>query len=257
MRAQWELLGKYQGYGPLMRQVMQGPAPFIPWALSAARFVYWTMPAHRSALTSLLVKTQNSVQAEWDKAHADLSPAQASLRAAARTKDGGLIDFSRYTPYGLTVPAVEGNLQGVSGQMLPQLQGVLAAMQGQDPFGQPLRGRKTPSNPAGTVNPLSAAGYSFLESVVPYLSTIRRLREHGQTALGDSTVFSPDTKPGTSHGMSAFDRTFNPFRPVYIRGAKPSGQGKALSPVDQAVQAISGGASSSAIDQALKAIGGG
>lgn len=229
MRSQQDLLGKYQGYGPMMRQIMQGPAPFIPWSLSAARFVYWTMPAHRTALTALLVKTQNVVQGEWDKQHSDLSPTQGSLRAAARTKDGGLIDFSRYTPYGFSVPISEGDFSQLGSQVMPQLSGTVAALAGRNPFGQALQGKRTPSNPTGKVNPLAAAGYQFLESVVPYLSTVRRLREGGGTSLGDSTILHPDTKPGSSHGMSAVDRTFNPFRPTYVRGSSgstiPAGDG--------------------------------
>jgi hypothetical protein len=54
MAAQHELLGKYEGFSPALRAVIQGPAPFLPWALNAARFVFWTMPAHRSLQTALL-----------------------------------------------------------------------------------------------------------------------------------------------------------------------------------------------------------
>jgi hypothetical protein len=41
---QHELLGKYEGFRPTTRALIQGPMPFLPWALNAARFVYWTMP---------------------------------------------------------------------------------------------------------------------------------------------------------------------------------------------------------------------
>jgi hypothetical protein len=52
MRAQHELLGKYEGYSPTMRRLIQTVAPFLPWALSAARFVFWTMPVHHTILTT-------------------------------------------------------------------------------------------------------------------------------------------------------------------------------------------------------------
>jgi hypothetical protein len=51
-----EMLGKYDSYGPRMRALIQGPAPFLPWMLNAARFVFWTMPVHHSALTAFLLK---------------------------------------------------------------------------------------------------------------------------------------------------------------------------------------------------------
>jgi hypothetical protein len=65
MRAQHELLGKYEGFRRGCADD-QGVAPFLPWALNAARFVYWTMPAHHSALTSVLVKTNEAVKKDWD-----------------------------------------------------------------------------------------------------------------------------------------------------------------------------------------------
>jgi hypothetical protein len=52
---------------------------------------------------------------------------------------------------------------------------------------------------------------------LPYLSTGRRLLEHGETPFAGSTILHPSTKPGTSHGMSAARRTFDPFRPTYLR----------------------------------------
>ena len=35
--------------------------------------------------------------------------------------------------------------------------------------------------------------------------------------LPTSNIFSPKTKPGTSYGMSALERTYNPFRPTYVK----------------------------------------
>jgi hypothetical protein len=57
---------------------------------------------------------------------------------------------------------------------------------------------------------------------VPYLSNIRRLQEHGETAFADSTVLRPKSKPGTSHGMSAARRVLDPFRPTYLTAAGAS-----------------------------------
>jgi hypothetical protein len=218
MRMQHELLGQYEGYGPRTRALIQGPMPFLPWALSAARFVYWTMPVHHTALTALLVKTQDAMAKAWADEHADTPP--GSLRLDPRNKSGGYVPFSRYTPYGLTGPIVEGDTQGLTDTVLPQLSGAVAALGGNDPFNRQLKVAPSPENPTGKAGGGQKAGiaaYGLAEALVPYLSTVRRLREHGETPYAGSTVFSPSTKPGTSHGVSAFERTFNPFRPTYLR----------------------------------------
>jgi hypothetical protein len=58
LHEQQRLLGKYGDFSPRLRRAVQGPMPFLPWALNAARFVYWTMPVHHTILTSLLLKTE-------------------------------------------------------------------------------------------------------------------------------------------------------------------------------------------------------
>lgn len=220
MRFQHELLGQYEGYPPTIRRLLQSVFPFAAWSLSAARFTYWTMPLHRTAQTALLIKTQDVVAKQWADEHKDVPP--GSLRTAARTKDGGFVDFARYTPYGFSAPIIEGDPSGVTDQFMPQASGFAAALSGLDPFGRPLQVPRTPSNPKGTpsLGQKVGAGFNSLaEGFVPYLSTLRRLREHGETPLSTSTAWSPKTKPGTSHGMSALRRTFDPFRPTYLRAA--------------------------------------
>jgi hypothetical protein len=218
MQSQYELLGKYAGFGPKVRALVQGPAPFLPWAMNAARFVYWTMPAHHSALTSLLIKTNDVVAKDWQDLHADVPP--GGLKLATQGGKGGWVDLSRYTPYGFTGPVSEGELSGITGEFVPQLQGFQNALDGKDPFGRDLKVKPTPSNPTGkptTAQKWGIAVYSLLEAMAPYLSTARRLQEKGGTAYAGSTVLSPQIKPGSSH-MTAFRRTFDPFRPTYLKG---------------------------------------
>lgn len=220
MRAQHELLGQYEGYPPWLRELIQGPMPFLPFALSSARFVYWTMPAHRSGTTALLLATEKTFDQEWQDQHAPGTVPPGGLRDAIPRTDGGWLDLARYTPYGITVPAGEGDLQGITDQALPQLQGVAAAIQGQDPFGRPLKVQPTPGNPKGEpgVGDKALIGLNqLLEATVPYLSMGRRLQEHGETAYGDSTIVAPRTKPGTAYGRTAPGRVFNPLEPVYLK----------------------------------------
>jgi hypothetical protein len=230
MAAQHELLGKYEGFSPTMRGIIQGPAPFLPWALSAARFVYLTMPLHRSAQTALLVRLNDVVAQDWKDLHQGVPP---GMGLAIPTKDGGWRDIARFTPYGLTAPVANGDVRGLTSQFLPQISGVEAALQGKDPFGRDLQ--RSDHRPA-TGAEWGVAGNSALEAFVPYLSNIRRLQEHGETAFADSTAWHPRSKPGTSHGMSAARRVLDPFRPTYLsagastetvvpaRGAKPAAQ---------------------------------
>jgi hypothetical protein len=218
MQDQYELLGKYAGFNPKLRAFVQSVAPFLPWMLNAARFVYWTMPVHNTVKTALLVKSYETVQEDWEEIHRTVPP--GGLKDAIPTEDGGWIDLARYTPYGLTAPiAGGGNLGSIPGQFTPQFGGAANALGGLDPFGRPLKMRPTPGNPKGKPGPADLAkiaAYNLFEAVAPYVSTGRRLREGGETAFADSTFWSPKTKPGTSHGQSALERTFSPFRPTYL-----------------------------------------
>jgi hypothetical protein len=217
MQAQHELLGKYEGYSPIVRGLIQGPAPFLPWALSAARFVLWTMPAHHTALTALLVRTNDVVAKDWQDIHRPAKGLKGGLQLAIPNGRGGWVDIARYTPWGLTGPIAEGDLQGATDQFFPQVRGAVAAIEGKDPFGRDLQ--VSGGGEASTGQRVGIAANQALEALVPYVSTVRRLQEHGETAYSNSTVVNPRTKPGTSHGMGAVERTFSPVRPTYLGGA--------------------------------------
>jgi hypothetical protein len=260
MEAQHELLGQYEGFGPRLRAAVQGPMPFLPWALSAARFVYWTMPLHHTALTATLIKVNDVVSKEWQAEHADTPP--GTLRLAQRTKKGGFVDLARYTPYGLTAPIVEGETQVATDQFLPQFSGAYAALGGRDPFDRELMldpSENKGETKAGAGQRAGVAAYGLAESLVPYLATARRLRERGGTAYAGSTVWDPDVKPGSSH-MSAFRRTLYPFRPTYLTAPSSGGKGLAvprMSRLDEALSRIqeaqdATAAQDSRIDEALE-----
>lgn len=216
MRSQHELLGKYEGFAPWMRRLTQTIMPFLPWALNAARFVYWTVPVHRTAQATLLIKVNDVVSKDWKELHADTPP--GTLRLAIPTAKGGWIDLARYTPFGLSGQLTEGDTGGLLDQVAPQLQGAYKALGGKDPFGRDLR--IDPAENAGNTTPnlgqrAGIAAYGLGEALVPYVSQLRRVREGGGTPYAGSTVFDPDVKPGTDY-MSGLRRTFDPFRPTYL-----------------------------------------
>ena len=220
MEAQHELLGQYEGFSPTTRRLIQTVAPFLPWTLASLRFVFWTLPAHHTGAFVALMKSAQSVQADWERQHADVPP--GTLKDALVRPDGGLVDIARYTPFGATSPIVQGDLTNLTNTILPQLSGSEKALEGQDPFGRELQVPKTASNPQGKASgaqKVGIAGYSLAEALVPLLAQARRLREGGGTAYANSTIFSPKTKPGTSHG-SAVNRTLNPFRETYLKAPK-------------------------------------
>jgi hypothetical protein len=147
MAAQHELLGQYEGFSPALRAVIQGPAPFLPWALNAARFVFWTMPAHRSLQTALLTRLNEVVAKDWKEIHQGVPP---GMGLAIPNGKGGWVDVARYTPYGLSGAVAQGDYRAVTSQLLPQLSGVRAALEGKDPFGRDLCSATGSRRAAGT-----------------------------------------------------------------------------------------------------------
>ena len=219
MREQEVLLGKYAGFSPWMRRLTQSITPFIPWFLNATRFIFWTMPAHHSALTALLVKVNDVVAKDWETQHANLPP--GNLRLAIPNGKGGWIDLARYTPWGAFEEAAGGgSFESLVNQFAPQVSGVEQALRGKDPFGRDLLAPPTPENPKGTVSGLGLLGVAAnqaLGALVPYLSQIQRLREGGGTPYATSNIISPKTKPGSKH-VSAPSKILNPFNPTYLKG---------------------------------------
>ncbi len=227
----WELLGQYDGYKPWLKQLIQTATPFLPWTLASLRFVYWTLPAHHTVAFAGLTKTAQSVIKEWEGEHKDFGkPSPGELKYFPRNKKGGYVPVPRFTPFGISIPASQGPASAITQveeSFLPQVSGAIEAFKGKDPWGRPLQVPKTPTNKKGEASEsqkFQAGLYGMLEALIPMVSTARRLQEKGGTAYATSTVLNPQVKPGTDTAMSAFERTFNPFRPTYLKppkGSKP------------------------------------
>jgi hypothetical protein len=220
MSEQHKMLGQYEGFPPGLRRMVQSVTPFVPWYLNALRFAYWTMPVHHTTLTALAAITDQAYEKDFQAMHRDVPP--GSLKFAIPNGKGGWVDLARYTPYGAGTDVLGGHAswQTAISQIAPQLQGVMAALTGQDPFGRPLQVPKDPQHPQGKpVNAaelLPIAANQLAGSMIPFLSTVQRLREGGGTPYANSNVISPKTKPGTKD-IGAVNRTFNPIRPTYLR----------------------------------------
>lgn len=217
MEQQYEMLGQYAGFRPSVRRLVASAMPFIPWTLNSLRFSYWTLPMHHTATFAALARLANTVQAEWEAEHKNLPPGE--LRYALKGKDEGLTSVARYTPFAAPIAVHEGDFQNFTNAAFPEFSGAVEALRGKNFAGQELVVPKTKATPKGKPTPgqkVEIAVNEFLESIIPGLSTARRLREGGGTGYATSTALKPQVKPHTKHG-SAVVRTFNPFQPVYLK----------------------------------------
>jgi hypothetical protein len=220
-RAMDELLGKYEGYPPWLRRIIQGPMPFLPWALNAARFIYWTMPAHRTAQTALLLKVNETVAKDWQAEHAGTPPGSLRLAIPTRTAAGSILRGTRRgdSRPRATCPRPCSSRSRLRCAGRPRRCSAAIRSEGNCSSTHPrtlARRSQQPPRRAASRCTRSRRRSS------PGRSTARRLREGGGTAYAGSTVVGPDVKPGT-RSMSAARRTFDPFRPTYLGApARPS-----------------------------------
>ena len=180
---------------------------------------------------------------------------RGDLRAALRTKDGGFVTLSRYTPFGAFTSGVEG----IMDPFYPQLSTIARISQGQNFTGRPLE--LSSGEEAHGWQRTAIALNAFLESIIPGLAIARRIREQGRTGYDDSNVISVKTKSGSAHASPldipgigrAGNRILNPLRPIYLRNPVAKGKQAPLTPEQkmlqreaQQYQQQSGGGSSAA-----------
>lgn len=209
-------LGKYSRFSPQMRRLVQTMAPFLPWYLNAARFVYWTLPKENPVKAALLARVEATFDEEMQQQADALPP--GDLGANPRRGDGGIVPVSRYTPFGAFTSFgrdYESVLQESVSPILPQFSTPFTIAV----FGENFAHRALKKQDGSDVSQgdrAAMAAYSLFESAVPFMQIARRMQEHGETGFDDSTVFAPRTKPGTASGRSAADRIFNPVSPTYL-----------------------------------------
>ena len=222
-RATDNILGKYGRFSPSTRRFIQTFAPFLPWFLNAARFVSYTLPVRHPVKTAVVTSMGEAMMASWEAEHRDLPP--GSLRFAIPKKDGGWLDLARYAPFGAFTQGPEI----LADQVLPQVTSPLQILSGLSWKHRKLQTED--GEVVGDGKKIAMALYSAAEAFVPLLSMARRVREGGETAYDDSTVWDPKTKSGTDYGGGAVDRIFNPVRPTYL-GPPTSGSSSSAPPLD-------------------------
>lgn len=219
------ILGQYSRYGPGTRHFIQTYAPFLPWAINAARFSLWTLPAKHPVKAALLANVEMTLAQEIEEAK---KRPPGPLRSAIRRKDGGLVNIARYSPFALATegPAI------IDDQLLPQFK-AFGVMAGQAWTGRPLRDSDGKPIESGSGKAFALGLYSMLEATIPGLSVARRVQEKGQSAHDDSTVFAPKVKPRKPTDKGPANRILNPLRPTYLKGGTGGGGSLGASPAEE------------------------
>jgi len=219
-----QTLGQYSRFSPQMRRFIQQAAPFLPWYMNAARWVFWTLPAKHPIKTGIMGLAAQNLQEDFDASHKGLPP--GDLRGEAVTDDGTVIPVARYMPFGAFGTVLGGGneqLTAIVDPLFPQFKSAALAA-----FGMNFSGKKAKIAPEdreghdvpGAVR-MSMAFNSLLEAFVPVVGIAKRVREGGSTGWDNSTIWDPETKPGTKVKGGAANRILNPFRPspIKARGA--------------------------------------
>lgn len=171
-----DAFGKYQGRGPAARHVIENVTPFIPWFLSAMRFLGVVLPRDHPVLSSLIVASNQSSK-EWRKKYGlttdVMTPPQGNDKSLPLYQQGsvpawgGMRNVSHFTPMG----AVQ-SLGDLGSFLMPQYNDIRAASKGEDWRGQPLTGRDTPPTLLRILEALGSAG---LTTAAPPLGTAARV----------------------------------------------------------------------------------
>jgi hypothetical protein len=186
-----QTLGQYSRFSPPMRRFIQSAAPFLPWYLNAARFVFWTLPAKHPIKTGLYTLVAQNLQDDFEASHGSLPP--GDLRGEVVTDDGTVLPLGRFTPFGAFGQVFGGGneqLTALIDPLFPQFKGAALAA-----FGLNFAGHqaKVPPEDQGDDRSTtlavraSMAFNSLLEAFVPIAGIARRTREGGSTGYDNST----------------------------------------------------------------------
>lgn len=147
-----ETLGNYSQMSPGARKVLSNVVPFWTWMRAAYKFVYLTMPAHRSVQTGLLTATAAATQVEREQLGLEKG-AEGELDAWQQggipTGDGQVIPMAGYNSFGFAADPLEA----VSRAGFAQFKNIIDAAGGVDWRGEPI-----PSEDRVAAAALAAAG---------------------------------------------------------------------------------------------------
>jgi hypothetical protein len=212
--------GQYNVFSPAMKYFIGRVAPFAPWYLNAAKFVYHTLPADHPAAAALaysLARSNPGVSPTAVPHDTLFGVPTGTLLSDFPTGKDSYLDVGRFTPAGITDPKAWADM------LFPALNSSARAVYGLDPFWKPFKGPNKEGTDLG-----SRAGYALNqlgESFGGPLATLGRVLEgQGSTQYNTSTLWHPETKPNTAkYGgglIGGLARTFNPLQSVHLGGKK-------------------------------------
>lgn len=143
---------------------------------------------------------------------------------------GRSLRLGRYTPFGLAVDPA-GTLGGA---VLPQWQSMIAALNGEDWKGAPLR--HADGTPFSQPELFAEAFHQFGLSTVPFLSAADSLV--GVPVVGSTTTREKQDKGPVGQRLQ---RQFNPFYPVQPTGSSRGGGGGLPSNLREQLRGPAGG----------------
>lgn len=217
-----ETLGQYDRFSPKMRQFTRSIAPFAPWYLNAAKFVYHTLPLKHPLTQAILLDVSRANQQQWTANHGVphdnfFGMPVGDLLSAAKVGPSAYLNVGRYLPEGAFTP---GPVDYGLNMMLPQASGAIHALLGQDPFGRTLTGpdgQKVTDSGQRASQALS----EFLAGFTGPVNQLHRIvAEHGSTPYNTEKLWdwNPKLKPGTHHGDAlGLARVFDPLMPTFLK----------------------------------------
>lgn len=168
-----EVYGRYSQMSPTARKVWSTITPFWTWTFSAYKFVYLTMPAHRSVMTGLLAAAANATRAEREQlglARGEAPNQVPNYYNGIPLPDGGVFPLARFNSFDFA----SDPLEALSSLSVPQLKSVAEAIAGRTWKGEEIQ---------GSGNRVKAALGAAAGSFIPLINDLTEEGEEGSRHL--------------------------------------------------------------------------
>jgi hypothetical protein len=181
-----QTLGNYSQLSPQARRLWSNVVPFWTWMRSAYKYVYVTMPAHRSIQTAFLAAAATATKEERERYGLEKfgkDPLPSYRQGAIPLSGGGILPTSQYSSFGYASEPAEALSSAVAGQV----QGPLEGLRGETFSGDKIEGEG---------NRIVAAGLGMVSSFIPGANEI--FEQEGTSLTFHPHVSHPHEVPASS-----------------------------------------------------------
>jgi hypothetical protein len=215
-----DMYGKYDSFKPSTRKAIATYTPFVPWFLSALKFVTQVLPRDHPVVTALIAQAEIAAD-EWLKDHGlgvfVKGALPGFLQGSIPMSEGRHLRVSKFTPFG----AFQSLPETAAGQVMPMWQSIGFALEGKSWTGREMRVEtQDGTRPANDVERSVAAAHAFLQGQIPGLSVGERVNAKGPSALNP---FNPTSSPKTK--TKKIRKSSRPAGTIVGPGASSSGSG--------------------------------